>query len=478
MRCSQPASPRTCHSASVQKVTCDRGEPEFAAGLRQRPGQHGRRHAPDQQARARHRAERRGHLQFRIVLPAGPLEGRRPAMVEDVFAVAVRLRVHRRRPPCTRPSRIAQGGVLRQPARARMAERLSSTAERKACETNGLPAPAQASHSAAEISPMAECRVSVSVGVPSGMTLKVGAPRVRQCGTCPPLPPPRRRAATGTPMVVRACRPASPNTATARSEAPFITWACPVKAGGAAMKPPSRTTCCTRSRSPVAGGLEVHQDVDEAKPRGLLALLDGQRLADLAGDRDLAVGRRHLAADHHQVAGAHERHVVGDRRHRRGQGDAEFLKFRLNPASHCHCFPFYFPTTRSAPAPRAAAAGGQVERQQRRAVAGTVADRCPSPRPRPGDLGPAEVIRGEVAEHVVEQPGRTRHGRVALHGAGGAEAGEGEGLDELRQRHAVLQARLTAMAKLSIRPRKAAPSLCRAMKISPSPPSAYSPVRR
>ena len=35
-----------------------------------------------------------------------------------------------------------------------------------------------------------------------------------------------------------------------------------------------------------------------------------------------------------------------------------------------------------------------------------------------------------------------------------------------------------AMAKLFIRLRNAAPSLCMSMKISPSDPSSYSPVRR
>ena len=36
----------------------------------------------------------------------------------------------------------------------------------------------------------------------------------------------------------------------------------------------------------------------------------------------------------------------------------------------------------------------------------------------------------------------------------------------------------TAMAKLFINDRKAAPSLCMSMKISPRRPSSYSPVRR
>ena len=53
-------------------------------------------------------------------------------------------------------------------------------------------------------------------------------------------------------MVLRACRPISPNTSTARSEAPFITTACWVNPAGAAMKPPSRTMRATLSRSPAA----------------------------------------------------------------------------------------------------------------------------------------------------------------------------------------------------------------------------------
>jgi len=49
---------------------------------------------------------------------------------------------------------------------------------------------------------------------------------------------------------------------------------------------------------------------------------------------------------------------------------------------------------------------------------------------------------------------------------------------ELVQRHAVLQTDpKIAMAKLSIRLRKAAPPLCMSMKISPIRPSSYSPVR-
>src|ERR1700687_239887 len=55
-----------------------------------------------------------------------------------------------------------------------------------------------------------------------------------------------------TPTVVRAWRPLSPNTSTIRSDAPFITFGPSVKPGAELMKPPSRTTRVTLSRSPSA----------------------------------------------------------------------------------------------------------------------------------------------------------------------------------------------------------------------------------
>jgi len=45
----------------------------------------------DQQARARRRGEGRGDLELRVVAPAGALIGIGPAMVEDIFALAVAL---------------------------------------------------------------------------------------------------------------------------------------------------------------------------------------------------------------------------------------------------------------------------------------------------------------------------------------------------------------------------------------------------
>src|SRR3954451_11360867 len=76
----------------------DRREVELPAGLRQPLAQRLRPDPcprPHQQPRAWHRAEGGADLQLRVVAAAGPLEGIGPAIVEDVFALAVALRIHR-----------------------------------------------------------------------------------------------------------------------------------------------------------------------------------------------------------------------------------------------------------------------------------------------------------------------------------------------------------------------------------------------
>jgi hypothetical protein len=55
-----------------------------------------------------------------------------------------------------------------------------------------------------------------------------------------------------TPTAARACRPASPNTATSRSEAPFTTFGCAVKSSVQLTKPPTRTMRFTFARSPTS----------------------------------------------------------------------------------------------------------------------------------------------------------------------------------------------------------------------------------
>ena len=90
-----------------------------------------------------------------------------------------------------------------------------------------------------------------------------------------------------------------------------------------------------------------------------------------------------------------------------------------------------------------------------------------------------QVLDAEHAEDVVDDRGRELDVRVAVDQALRLEAREGELVDV-----APRAARRTAgpstpqIAKQFISERKAAPSLCMSMKISPSVPSSYSPVRR
>src|SRR5258707_4000914 len=67
-----------------------------------------------------------------------------------------------------------------------VAEPLSSSASRKACERNGLPAPAQASHSAAGSSAMRSMTRTVRLPPPSGMVASILA-----SGVARPYPPPQ-----------------------------------------------------------------------------------------------------------------------------------------------------------------------------------------------------------------------------------------------------------------------------------------------
>ena len=71
----------------------------------------------DQQARAGDRGERHGALQFWIVAAPGALERIRPAVVEDIFALAVRFEIarHRAQQPALR---IFQPQVMALPAGA------------------------------------------------------------------------------------------------------------------------------------------------------------------------------------------------------------------------------------------------------------------------------------------------------------------------------------------------------------------------
>ncbi len=92
----------------------------------------------DQQPRTGHGRERHRDLELRIVAPAGALVGVGPAVVEDVLALAMGLRVAGRRgddlagPPAS--TRICTGCQPERPP----TQPESSSADRKACETKGL----------------------------------------------------------------------------------------------------------------------------------------------------------------------------------------------------------------------------------------------------------------------------------------------------------------------------------------------------
>ena len=69
-------------------------QPALVGDRLERGDQRGRdRGIAQQQPRSRHRAERRGDLEFRVIAPARPLPGIGPALVEDILALAVALGV-------------------------------------------------------------------------------------------------------------------------------------------------------------------------------------------------------------------------------------------------------------------------------------------------------------------------------------------------------------------------------------------------
>ena len=142
-----------------------------------------------------------------------------------------------------------------------------------------------------------------------------------------PCPPPSARAG-----------PHRRTPTTMRSEQPFITCGIGSKSGVTFTKPLSFTTRLTRSRSPPHAALHLREQIERAEPRGGLALLHFDGVAELALD---AAGRidRDLPRHVHEIADDHERHIGGHRRRRRRQRDAQFLQARFNPASSSSSLP-------------------------------------------------------------------------------------------------------------------------------------------
>ena len=117
-----------------------------------------------------------------------------------------------------------------------------------------------------------------------------------------------------TPTVERACLPLSPKAATIRSEAPFITFGPSTKPGAEFMKPPSRTTRTTLSRSPSAALTCASRLTAQARAAFCPSSIETPPPSLSGGDKLAFTIKAKLAGYHEHVAGAHERDVVGDRR--------------------------------------------------------------------------------------------------------------------------------------------------------------------
>src|SRR5690606_24657952 len=77
--------------------------------------------------------------------------------------------------------------------------------------------------------------------------------------------------------------------------------------------------------------------VDCARARRLLAVLDRDVGAKLPLGDEVAFGiEAELAGNHHEIPGAHEGHIIGDRRDRRRQHDAQIRQSFFNHSGHCH----------------------------------------------------------------------------------------------------------------------------------------------
>src|SRR5208282_5867591 len=210
----------------------------------------GRGRGVDEQARPGDRREGDRDLQLGVIAPAGALVRLGPAVIEDIFAVGVALEVHGCRGD--EPARLVlHDEVAGQPAglaagRAALLEgREEGVADARVVGAgDGVP------------------RLGLDLGdaldEPDGRRL---AP-VRHGG--PPSGAASAQATSSTaatstatftgsepePTAKRACLPASPNTSTKRSEAPFTTLGWSANSGTALTKPCTMATRLTRSRLP------------------------------------------------------------------------------------------------------------------------------------------------------------------------------------------------------------------------------------
>ncbi len=143
-RCLEPVQLRRLDKGHVR-----RGEPVLVGhGLDRGDQRRRKRFVAQQQPRPGDGRERHRNLQLGIILPARLLPGIGPAMVEDIFALAVRFDIGRRdRPGGSRPSRRRGSAAAASPSAQSPTPIARGSTERHGRRTD-WPRPRSASHSA------------------------------------------------------------------------------------------------------------------------------------------------------------------------------------------------------------------------------------------------------------------------------------------------------------------------------------------
>src|SRR6266567_1093423 len=178
-------------------------------------------------------------LQFGIITPARAGERLRPAMIEDIFSIGMALEIKRQQ----RDGRIVPFEQKMQWTPAGLGGGRTGffkrAKESMACERIGQ-------------CPCSPARQAVPDGS-ADLARRSAESRLRFChatSKTASISTATLRGSEEVPTAALACRPASPNTSTKRSEAPLTTSGCCVNPGAALTKPVTLTTRLTRSRSP------------------------------------------------------------------------------------------------------------------------------------------------------------------------------------------------------------------------------------
>ncbi len=122
-------------------------------------------------------------------------------------------------------------------------------------------------------------------------------------------PPARPWASDATPTAARACRPASPNTATSKSDAPLITCGTSVKSGVTLTNPLTITTCFQLVQR-ANGRLDDGQQVQRADSRRFLRLRERFCPPRLARDEGAVGLDRNRAGQKQQVTRPAEGQII------------------------------------------------------------------------------------------------------------------------------------------------------------------------